>query len=163
MQLNASQATLTLAETFTISRGSANEAEVVQVMTYLVENETAALVVPARFLGRIHPYFQEVVQLLAVQVADEARHVEVFTRRARLRGVPLGVSGAGGRASLQTLLDEPDFALASSVVLAFALADVGLVLVPLPRLADPPRGFTGSDTFGESTGDPDLRSAMGAS
>ncbi|HEV2311269.1 MAG TPA: ferritin-like domain-containing protein, partial [Acidimicrobiia bacterium] len=81
------------------------EAAVVQVMTYLVENETAALVVPARFLGRIHPYFQEVVQLLAVQVADEARHVEVFTRRARLRGVPLGVSGAGGRASLQTLLD----------------------------------------------------------
>ncbi|HEY6428379.1 MAG TPA: hypothetical protein VIX84_14240 [Acidimicrobiales bacterium] len=89
------------------------EAAVVQVMTFLVENETAALVVPARFLGRIHPYFQEVLQLLAVQVADEARHIEVFTRRARLRGATLGVSGAGGRASLQTLLDEPDFALAS--------------------------------------------------
>jgi hypothetical protein len=89
------------------------EAAVVQVMTYLVENEAAALVVPARFLGRIHPYFREVMQLLAVQVADEARHLEVFTRRARLRGAPLGVSGAGGRASLQTLLDEPDFALAS--------------------------------------------------
>ncbi len=89
------------------------EAAVVQVMTYLVENEVAALVVPARFLGRIHPYFREVVQLLAVQVADEARHVEVFTRRAELRGSPLGVSGAGGRASLQTLLDEPDFVLAS--------------------------------------------------
>ena len=42
--------------------------------------------VPARFLGRIHPHFREVVQLLAVQVADEARHVEVFTRRATLRG-----------------------------------------------------------------------------
>ena len=53
-------------------------------MTYLVENEQAALVVPARFLGRIHPHFREVVQLLAMQVADEARHVEVFTRRARL-------------------------------------------------------------------------------
>jgi len=89
------------------------EAAVVQVMTYLVENEMAALVVPARFLGRIHPYFREVVQLLAVQVADEARHVEVFTRRAELRGGDLGVSGAGGRASLQTLLDEPDFVLAS--------------------------------------------------
>ena len=58
------------------------EAAVVQVMTYLVENEQAALIVPARFLGRIHPHFREVVQLLAVQVADEARHVEVFTRRA---------------------------------------------------------------------------------
>ena len=89
------------------------EAAVVQLMTYLVENEQAALVVPARFLGRIHPHFREVVQLLAVQVADEARHVEVFTRRALLGGGRLGVSGAGGRASLATLVAEPDFALAS--------------------------------------------------
>src|SRR5207247_3105791 len=56
---------------------------------------------------------REVVQLLAVQVADEARHVEVFTRRAMLYGDDLGRSGAGGRASLQTLLDETDFSLAS--------------------------------------------------
>ncbi len=89
------------------------EAAVVQLMTYLIENEQAALVVPARFLGRIHPHFREVVALLAVQVADEARHVEVFTRRALLGGGRLGVSGAGGRASLATLVAEPDFALAS--------------------------------------------------
>jgi len=89
------------------------EGAVVQVMTYLIENEQAALAVPARFLGRIHPHFREVVQLLAVQVADEARHVEVFTRRALLRGGPPGVSGAGGRASLQTLMEESDFSLAS--------------------------------------------------
>ncbi|MCU1463042.1 MAG: hypothetical protein JWO37_3117, partial [Acidimicrobiales bacterium] len=88
------------------------EAAVVQVMTYLVENEQAALVVPARFIGRVHPHFREVVQLLAIQVADEARHVEVFTRRALLKGGPMGRSGAGGRASLQTLLDEHDFSLA---------------------------------------------------
>jgi hypothetical protein len=74
------------------------EAAVVQVMTYLIENEQAALTVPARFLGRVHPHFREIVQLLAVQVADEARHVEVFTRRARLHGDALGVSGpAAGR------------------------------------------------------------------
>ncbi|MGI8809796.1 MAG: ferritin-like domain-containing protein [Acidimicrobiales bacterium] len=88
------------------------EAAVVQVMTYLIENENAALVVPARFLGQIHPHFREVVAVLAVQVADEARHVEVFTRRAELKGVPLGLSTAGGQASLLTLLEEPDFALA---------------------------------------------------
>ena len=88
------------------------EAAVVQVMTYLVENENAALVVPARFLTRIHPHFREVVGLLAVQVADEARHVEVFTRRAELRGAPMGLSSAGGQASLLTLVEEPDFALA---------------------------------------------------
>jgi hypothetical protein len=89
------------------------ESAVVQVMTYLVENEQAALMVPARFIGRIHPHFREVVQLLAVQTADEARHIEVFTRRALLHGGPLGTSGAGGRASLQTLLEEPDFSLAT--------------------------------------------------
>jgi len=88
------------------------EAAVVQVMTYLIENENAALVVPARFLGQIHPHFREVVGVLAVQVADEARHVEVFTRRAELKGFPLGLSTAGGQASLLTLLEEPDFALA---------------------------------------------------
>lgn len=89
------------------------EAAVVQVMTYLIENEQAALVVPARFIARVHPHFREVVQLLAVQATDEARHVEVFTRRAELSGAPLGTSGAGGRASLQTLLEEPDFSLAT--------------------------------------------------
>ena len=89
------------------------EAAVVQVMTYLIENEQAALVVPARFVARLHPHFREVMQFLATQVADEARHVEVFTRRALLRSEELGVSGAGGRASLQTLLEEPDFSLGS--------------------------------------------------
>ncbi|HUS27169.1 MAG TPA: hypothetical protein VMZ53_01635 [Kofleriaceae bacterium] len=89
------------------------EDAVVQVMTYLIENETAALLVPARFLGRIHPHFREVMQLLAIQTADEARHIEVFTRRAQLRRSALGLSTAGGQASLATLFDEPDFAIAS--------------------------------------------------
>ena len=85
-----------------------------QVMTFLVENEQAALVVPARFLGQVHPHFREVQQVLAVTVADEARHIEVFTRRAHAAPVPpLGLSTVGGRASLQTLLDEPDFATAT--------------------------------------------------
>ena len=89
------------------------ERAVVQIMTYLIENEQAALMVPARFIGRIHPHYREVIQLLAVQMADEARHVEVFSRRARLRGGPLGVSAAAGRASLQTLLEEQEFSLSS--------------------------------------------------
>ncbi len=88
------------------------EDAVVQLMTYLVENENAALLVPARFLGRLHPHFKEVMQLLAIQAADEARHVEVFTRRALLKRSALGLSTAGGQASLKTLFDEPDFALA---------------------------------------------------
>jgi hypothetical protein len=53
------------------------------------------------------------MQLLAMQAAEEARHVEVFTRRALLRRDALGLSTVGGQASLKTLVDEPDFALAS--------------------------------------------------
>ena len=73
----------------------------------------AALIIPARLLSRIHPHFREVMQLLATQAADEARHVEVFSRRGLLSGGPLGTSSASGGASLQTLLTEPDFTTAS--------------------------------------------------
>ena len=89
------------------------EAAVVQLMTYLIENENAALLVPARHLGQIHPHFREVLQLLALQCADEARHVEVFTRRAGLRGHVPALSTAGGQASLRTLFDAPDFSTAT--------------------------------------------------
>jgi len=89
------------------------EDAVVQIMTYLVENETAALIVPSRFIAQLHPHFREVMQVLAIQAADEARHMEVFTRRALLKGPQLGLSTAGGQASLQTLVEEPDFATAS--------------------------------------------------
>jgi len=89
------------------------EDAVVQIMTYLIENETAALIVPSRFLAQMHPHFREVMQVLAVQAADEARHIEVFTRRALLRRRELGLSTAGGQESLHTLVNEPDFAIAS--------------------------------------------------
>ncbi|MBL0919090.1 MAG: diiron oxygenase [Hydrogenophaga sp.] len=89
------------------------EAAVVQVMTYLIENENAALLVPARHLGQIHPHYREVLQCLALQCADEARHVEVFTRRALLRGHTPALSTAGGQASLQTLFEAPDFSVAT--------------------------------------------------
>jgi TusA-related sulfurtransferase len=89
------------------------EAAVVQVMAYLIENENAALLVPARHLGQIHPHYREVLQLLAVQCADEARHVEVFTRRATLRGPLTALSTAGGQESLRTLFDAPDFSVAT--------------------------------------------------
>jgi hypothetical protein len=54
------------------------------------------------------------MQLLAIQVADEARHIEVFTHRATLKNKgALGLSTVSGQQSLKTLLDEPDFTLAS--------------------------------------------------
>lgn len=88
------------------------ESAVCQVMTFLTENEFAALYVPARFLARIHPHYREVSSVLAMQVADEARHAEAFTRRADERGVGLGTTAASGQMSLQTLIEEPDFSTA---------------------------------------------------
>lgn len=89
------------------------EDAVVQLMTYLIENETAALLIPAKFAAQVHPHFREIMQLLAIQAADEARHIEVFTRRALLRRSRPGLSTIGGQASLKTLVEEADFALAS--------------------------------------------------
>jgi TusA-related sulfurtransferase len=114
------------------------EAAVVQVMTYLVENEQAALVLPARFLARIHPHFREVVQLLAVQAADEARHIEVFTRRATLHGSELGTSSVSGRMSLFTLLAEPDFSLASFLLSVLGEGSFLSLLAFLHRFAPDP-------------------------
>ncbi len=94
--------------------------------------------VPARFLGRIHPHFRESMQFLATQLADEARHIEVFTRRACLSGRPLGVSGAGGRASQQTLLDEPDWATASFLLSVLGEGTFLSLLAFLDRWAPDP-------------------------
>lgn len=111
------------------------EDALVQVLTYLIENETAALLVPARFASRVHPHYREVLQLLAIQAADEARHVEVFTRRATLARDALGTSSAGGQASLATLVEEPDFALASFLLSVLGEGSFVNLLAFLRRVA----------------------------
>jgi hypothetical protein len=107
-------------------------------MTFLIENEEAALVVPARFLGQIHPHFREIQQFLAVTVADEARHIEVFTRRGTMTGHDLALSTVGGRTSLQTLLDEPDFATASFLLAVMGEGTFVSLLTFLERHAPDP-------------------------
>ena len=89
------------------------ESAVGQIMTFLTENEFAALYVPARFIPRIHPHYREVVEVLAMQIVDEARHAEAFTRRAEAGGAGLGTTATSGQLSLKTLLEEPDFTTAT--------------------------------------------------
>ena len=89
------------------------EHAVAQIMTFLTENEFAALYVPARFIPRIHPHYREVIEVLAMQVVDEARHAEAFTRRAEASGAGLGTTAISGQLSLKTLLEEPDFTTAT--------------------------------------------------
>jgi hypothetical protein len=69
--------------------------------------------VPARFIPRIHPHYREVVEVLAMQVVDETRHAEAFTRRAEAGDAGLGATAISGQLSLKTLLEEPDFTTAT--------------------------------------------------
>jgi TusA-related sulfurtransferase len=91
-----------------------------QVMTFLAENELSALYVPSRFLPRIHPAYAEVAMFLATQLADEARHIDVFLKRARAGGGGVGVSSATTSMSLLSLLTLEDFTEA-----AFLLSVLG--------------------------------------
>jgi TusA-related sulfurtransferase len=96
------------------------EAAVGQIMTFLAENELAALYVPAAFLPRIHPAYVEVAMFLATQLADEARHVDVFLKRARAGGGGVGISAATTARSLHSLVMLNDFTEA-----AFLLSVLG--------------------------------------
>ncbi len=91
-----------------------------QVFTFLAENELSALYVPSRFVSRIHPAYAEVAMYLSTQMADEARHIDVFLKRARSGGAGLGVSSVTTSQSLLSLLELTDFTEA-----AFLLSVLG--------------------------------------
>lgn len=91
------------------------ERAVAQVMTFLAQNEYAALYVPAGFLPKVNPQLVELVLWLGSHVHDEARHIEVFTKRS-IAGGHHGYALASTELSLSTLLDEHDFT-ASSLLL----------------------------------------------
>lgn len=88
------------------------ERAVAQVMTYIAQNEFAAYYVPARHLSQVNPAYLEVLMWLASHVHDEARHVEVFTKRA-LAGGQRSNALAATELSLRTLLEEHDFSAAT--------------------------------------------------
>ncbi|MEN3280818.1 MAG: hypothetical protein V7607_1958 [Solirubrobacteraceae bacterium] len=88
------------------------ERAVAQVMTYIAQNEYAALYVPARFLPQVNPRQAEVLLWLASHVHDEARHVEVFTKRA-LAGGARAYALASTDLSLHSLMAESDFTAAA--------------------------------------------------
>lgn len=87
-----------------------------QIMTYLVENEFSALYVPSKFLSKISPYYYEVPLLLSSIIGDEARHIEVFIKRANATGLGLKYSTRTTQQSLFTLFKEDDY-LKSSFLL----------------------------------------------
>ena len=89
------------------------ERAVCQICTFMIQNEYLALYLPAKLLTRVDPRFTEVVLFLASQIEDEARHVEVFTKRALANGGGLQYVSAATEWSLKSLLTQEDFTSAS--------------------------------------------------
>tara|TARA_B100000029_G_scaffold516620_1_gene631817 strand:+ start:44535 stop:45608 length:1074 start_codon:yes stop_codon:yes gene_type:complete len=85
------------------------EQAVCQIMTFLIQNEYLAMYLPAKFMNRIDPQFSEVVLFLATQVMDEARHAEVFTKRALANGGGLQYVSAATEWSLRSLLAQDNY------------------------------------------------------
>lgn len=89
------------------------ERAVCQICTFLIQNEYLAMYLPAKFMSRIDPQFTEVVLFLATQVMDEARHAEVFTKRALANGGGLQYVSAATEWSLRSLLSQDNYSSGS--------------------------------------------------
>ncbi|MDX4035785.1 ferritin-like domain-containing protein [Aliarcobacter skirrowii] len=85
------------------------EKAICQIMTYLVENEFSALYIPAKFVSKINPYYMEVPLFLSSLMNDEARHIEVFTKRANANGGGFQYSSEVTQKSLFSLFKEDDY------------------------------------------------------
>lgn len=85
------------------------ERAVCQVMTFLAENEYAALYIPAKFIPRINAQYAEIILFLSTIINDEARHIEAFTKRALANGGGLQYSAALTEWSLNSLLVQEDY------------------------------------------------------
>jgi TusA-related sulfurtransferase len=85
------------------------ERAVCQIMTFLAENEYAALYIPAKFLPRINAQFIEPILFLATVINDEARHIEAFMKRALANGGAPQYSAALTEWSLHSLLVQEDY------------------------------------------------------
>ena len=96
-----------------------------QLLTFLTEVEMIATDVPAAWIGRLNNNFVEVKNFMATQVMDEARHAEVFRKRALTTGYGLMKASPQNEMSLKLIRDSDSF---SEMSLALHLAGEGLVL-----------------------------------
>ncbi len=96
-----------------------------QLLTFLTEVEMIATDVPAKWMGRLNADFFEVKNFIATQAMDEARHAEVFRKRALSTGYGLLRASAHNEFNLKFLRDADSFAEAS---LSLHLQAEGMVL-----------------------------------
>jgi hypothetical protein len=96
-----------------------------QLCTFLTEVEMIATDLPAKWVGKLSPDFFEVKNFIATQAMDEARHAEVFRKRALASGVGLMKASPQNEWSLKQLRDADSFAEMS---VGLHLAGEGFVL-----------------------------------
>jgi hypothetical protein len=80
-----------------------------QVCTILAEVEMVASDFPARWLWQMNQHFHEVKMFLCTQAMDEARHLEVFRKRALANGGGLRRCRARTEMGLSAILNAPTF------------------------------------------------------
>jgi hypothetical protein len=95
------------------------EKAVCQMCTGLTEVEFVAGDMPAKWLCRINHDFHEVKLFLATQIMDEARHLDVFRKRALANGGGLLMASPGQEELLAAILEAPDYATASALMHIF--------------------------------------------
>lgn len=96
-----------------------------QLMTFLTEVEMIATDTPAMWLPRLNPDFIEVKAFIAAQAMDEARHAEVFRKRALTTGYGLMQASPLNEMALKHLRDADSF---SEMSVALHLVAEGNVL-----------------------------------
>src|SRR5215510_4904807 len=96
-----------------------------QLLTFLTEVEMIATDVPAEWMGRLNADFFEVKNFIATQAMDEARHAEIFRKRALTTGYGLMRATAHNEFNLKFLRDADSFAESS---LTLHLQAEGMVL-----------------------------------
>ncbi len=80
-----------------------------QIATLLTEVEMIASDFPAKWLWQMNQHFHEVKMFLCTQAMDEARHLEVFRKRALANGGGLLRCLTGTEEFLQTILHAPTY------------------------------------------------------
>ena len=92
------------------------EKAICQLCTGLTEVEFIAADMPAKWMWHINHDFHEVKCFLATQIADEARHLEVFRKRALANGGGLLKASPAQEQLLRGIIEAPDYTTASSLM-----------------------------------------------
>jgi hypothetical protein len=103
------------------------EAAVSQLCTSLEEISLMMMEVPSRWVSAINQEFLELKSYLCAQMIDEARHVEVFRKRALAGGSGLKRASATAEQALKEILFAeayPEASLACNVMLASLILGV---------------------------------------